>query len=168
MKCFLFLLVFFCSFSAYPQETKAWKKNNDIPSWILKEFSARGLDKRYSIVYRLYPSYLRGDFNGDNKKDVAFFVQENESRKFGIAIIYGKSVQVFRYTITILGAGEKISGLSDDVKDISVWSFAKRSVHSWNTFAVNYDAIQLRVGESVNGLLSWDGKQYSWHPDKTK
>ncbi len=168
MKSLLFFLIILCSCTLHSQDTKNWKRSNDIPRWVQKEFFTRGLDKNYAITYQLYPPYMTGDFNGDRKKDVAFLIQEISTKKSGIAIIHGKKTQVLRYQISIMGAGEKMNGLGDDFKNVSVWSFVKTGVHSWNTMAVNYDAIHLQTKEGKAGLLSWDGRAYQWHPDPKK
>ena len=43
----------------------------DIPEVIDRAFANESLAKKYEISYRMNPFYLRGDFNGDDKIDVA-------------------------------------------------------------------------------------------------
>ena len=60
-------------------------ENKSIPSWVKREFVARGLDHEYAITFQMSPSYIKGDFNGDGRKDYAFLIQEIRTKKFGIA-----------------------------------------------------------------------------------
>jgi hypothetical protein len=55
------------------------------------------------------PFYLRGDFDGDGKIDLAVLVDQRSTGKSGIAIIHG-----VRSKVTILGAGVGIGSGGDD------------------------------------------------------
>jgi len=62
------------------------------------------LAKKYEVSFRLNLFYLRGDFNGDGKIDVAVLVTQRSTGKTGIAIIDGVTNKV-----TILGAGTAVA-----------------------------------------------------------
>ena len=58
------------------------------------------LGDSYHFSSHLNPFYLRGDYNGDGKIDVATLIRENEKRRYGIAIFHEG-----RENPIILGAG---------------------------------------------------------------
>ena len=62
------------------------------------------------------PFYLRGDFKGDGKIDLAVLVKQRSSGKLGIAIIHGGMSKV-----AILGAGLVIGNGDDDFKWKDYW-----------------------------------------------
>lgn len=72
----------------------------DIPEVIDRAIVSGSLAKKYELSHRVTPFYLRGDFNGDGKIDVAVLVKQRSTGKTGIAIINGPTDQV-----TVLGAG---------------------------------------------------------------
>jgi hypothetical protein len=67
----------------------------------VKRAIARGLlAKEYEVSFQVPQFYLRGDFNGDGKIDVAVLAKQRSSGKRGIATIHDETDK-----ITILGAG---------------------------------------------------------------
>jgi hypothetical protein len=88
----------------------------DIPKMIDKAIANESLAKKYELSYRTNPTYLRGDFDGDGKIDVAVLVEERSRRKIGIAIISGVNNKV-----TIFGAGTAIGNGGDDFEWIDSW-----------------------------------------------
>ena len=74
------------------------------------------LAKKYEISYRMNPFYLRGDFNRDDKIDVAILVKQRSTGKIGIAIINGANDKV-----TILRAGTSIGNGGDDFEWMDSW-----------------------------------------------
>ena len=67
---------------------------------IAKAIVNESLAKKYELSYRINPFYLRGDFNGGGKIDVATLVKQRSTGQIGIVIINGANDEV-----TILGAG---------------------------------------------------------------
>jgi hypothetical protein len=76
---------------------------HDIPELIDRAITNGSLAKNYDVSFHVNPFYLREDFNGDGKIDVAALVKQRSTWKVGIAIINGASDK-----ITILGAGNAI------------------------------------------------------------
>ena len=73
---------------------------HDIPEVINRGVTNGLLAKEYELSFRINPFYLRGDFNGDGRTDIAVLVKQRLTRKLGIAIISGATAKV-----TVLGAG---------------------------------------------------------------
>src|SRR5260221_7823000 len=121
MKKLIVLVLFFAS-AAYPQGGGHLIENplKGIPKWVRNEFSAKHLDQRYSIVFRLYPHFLRGDFNGDDKRDVAIQIEETSSGKLGIPIFHTKKVQALSVPVSVLSAGKQVGKARDDFKSTEV------------------------------------------------
>ena len=71
-----------------------------MPDAVKKALTNGTMGKKYDLSFRVKPSFLTGDFNGDGKMDTAVLIKERSTGKIGIAIVYGTTGQV-----TILGAG---------------------------------------------------------------
>src|SRR3989442_6113750 len=98
-----FILLIFLTTTAYSQDKPSpWVKGKIIPRWIRREFSSRRLDTDYEIIMKLYPSYLRGDFNGDGRRDYIIQLKEKHSGKSGFVIFHGKRPQALTIPISIL------------------------------------------------------------------
>jgi hypothetical protein len=169
MKKLIFLLLVLSS-TAFPQGGGRLIENplKGIPKWVRNEFTARHLDQRYSILFRLYPHFLRGDFNGDDKRDVVIQIEETSSGKLGIAIFHTKKVQALYVPVSILGAGKQLGKAGDDFKWVEVWSLYRRpgslTPRKPPMPELEGDAIKLSKRTGKSGLVYWDGKNYSWHP----
>jgi hypothetical protein len=72
----------------------------DMPNEVKRALTNGSAGKEYDLSFRMKPSYLEGDFNGDGKMDVAVLVKERSTGKLGIAIVDGTTEKV-----TLLGAG---------------------------------------------------------------
>ena len=57
-------------------------QSTDIPESIITVFQTAGLDRHYEISSHLKPAYLKGDFDGDRKPDIAILVKEKRDRRF--------------------------------------------------------------------------------------
>ena len=82
---------------------------HDVPETVKRAIANGSLAKDYEVSFRVNPFYLRGDFNGDGKIDLAVLVKQRSTGKLGIAIIHGATDKV-----TILGAGVGIGNGGDD------------------------------------------------------
>ena len=63
----------------------------DVPDAAKKALTNGIIGKNYELLFRMNPSYLEGDFNGDGKIDTAALVKERSTGKPGIAIVHGTS-----------------------------------------------------------------------------
>ena len=167
MKAIL-LLILFSAVTIHAQQTRLIPNPiRKIPKWVRTEFVSRHLDDNYAILYKLFPAYLRSDFNGDGRRDVAVQVQDIRSGKIGIAIFHGKYPQAAFVHVDILGAGNRLGSAGDDFKWIDIWRLHSRTaVYSElketppkNSGGEAFD-LQKRGGKS--GYIYWDGKQYRW------
>ena len=168
IRCLL-VLVLLPFTAVYPQGGGHLIENpiRRIPKWVRTDFEAQHLAQRYSILYRLYPYYLRGDFNGDGKRDAAIQVQEITTGKIGMAVFHTKKPQALSTPVFILGAGKALGTAGDDLKWVDIWSVypkakvAQKFGKEGNALRSG-DAIHVERRDSTGGLLYWDGKKYSW------
>jgi len=151
---------------AITQSEAAWSSAPDviahspeIPKMIDKAIANESFAKKYELSYRMNPSYLRGDFNGDNKIDVAVLVKERSMGKIGIAIISGANNKV-----TILGAGTAIGNGGDDFAWMDSWEiYSKDRIASGTSVPKLYgDALLVSKSEAASALIYWNGKRYAW------
>lgn len=105
------------------------------------------------------PFYLRGDFNGDGKIDVAVLVKQRSTGKVGIAIINGASDKII-----ILGAGTAIGNGGDDFEWMDSWEiYSKdRMANGTSVTKLRGDAVLVRKSEAASALIYWNGKRYVW------
>ena len=89
---------------------------HDIPELINRAVTNGLLAKEYELSFRVNPFYLRSDFNGDRKADIAVLVKQHSTGKLGIAFINGATDN-----ITVVGAGNAIGNGGDDFEWIDSW-----------------------------------------------
>ena len=131
----------------------------DIPEVINRATANGSLAKTYELSYRMNPFYLRGDFNGDGKIDVAVLVKERSTGKIGIAIINGATDKV-----TVVGAGTAIGNGGDDFEWMDSWEmYSKDRVSSGTGIRkLRGDALLVSKSEAASALIYWNGKHYAW------
>ena len=120
------------------------------------------LTKKYEVAFPMNPFYLRGDFNGDGKIDVAVLVKQRSTGKLGIAIVHGGTSEV-----TILGAGTAVGKGGDDFEWMDTWHiYSKTRVASEgdgkNAPHLRGDALLVGKSEAASALIYWNGKRYVW------
>jgi hypothetical protein len=162
---FLFLLIGLST--AYPQGGRLIENPlKDIPKWVRAEISSRRLDEHYTILYRLYPHCIRGDFNGDGKRDAAIQVQERSSGKLGVAIFHAKKAQALHVPVTVLGAGKGIGSAGDDFKWADLWSVRREGstagLRGVTPPEMHGDGLALSKHGGKSGFIYWDGSKYTW------
>ena len=134
----------------------------DVPDAVKKALTNGSPANKYDLFFRINPSYLEGDFNGDGKMDVAVLVKERATGKLGIAIVHGTTGKV-----TILGAGIGIGNGGDDFEWMDSWQgYSKtRAAHASCETSVprlRGDALLVEKSEAASALIYWNGKRYVW------
>jgi hypothetical protein len=132
---------------------------HEIPELIDRAFATGSLAKKYELSYRMSPFYLRGDFDGDRKVDLAALVSERSTGKLGIAIIHGATDMV-----TILGAGTAIGNGGDDFEWMDSWEIYSKDQVAKGTSVpkLHGDALLMSKSEAASALIYWNGKRYVW------
>jgi len=151
-----------CSF-AFANEYEDWLQNLNVPIWVRNTFQKSALNKKYVYIFRINPMYLRGDFNGDNKPDVAILVKEKSSKKFGIIVIHFGSNDYF-----VLGAGEKIGNGGDNFHWMTNWAVKRKEEFGQKADDkpsphLKAESIYVEKAESASGIIHWNGTTYSWY-----
>ena len=134
----------------------------NVPDAVKKALTNGSSGKEYDLSFRINPSYLEGDFNGDGKMDVAVLVKERATEKLGIAIVHGTTGKV-----TILGAGIGIGNGGDDFEWMDSWqvySKARAASAAGETKlpGLRGDALLVEKSEAASALIYWNGKRYVW------
>jgi hypothetical protein len=131
----------------------------NVPDKVKKALTNGSTGKTYDLSFHVNPSYLKGDFDGDDKMDAAVLVKERSTGKLGIAIVHGTTGKV-----TILGAGIGIGNGSDDFEWMDSWQvYSKTRVASEiNVPQLRGDALLVEKSEAANALIYWNGKRYVW------
>jgi hypothetical protein len=135
---------------------------HDIPEMIEKAIVQGPLAKDYDVSFRVNPFYLRGDFDGDRKIDVAVLVKQRSTGKLGIAVIHSGKDKVI-----ILGAGISIGNGGDDFEWMDSWQlYPKDRVVPGAGEAIvprlHGEALLVGKSEAASALIYWNGKRYVW------
>ena len=164
----LLLLVLLFMFSIGYSQTAT------LPTWFSDTFKSKGLDRKYTIVPFLKPSFLQADFNGDAIQDVAALVVEKATKRKGILLVYGKTNEYF-----LFGAGTPFGNGGKDFKWADKWSLYTKKTASETQFdeatgdILGSKKIKLvRPGILIEdyedgaalagGIIYWNGKKYIW------
>jgi hypothetical protein len=147
---------------ASSQAPDAATELNNIPEAVERAITKGSLAKDYDVSFRVNPFYLRGDFNGDGKIDVAVLVKQRSTGKLGIAIIHSAMDKV-----TILGAGISIGNGGDDFEWMDSWQvYPKDRVIPGGGEAIvprlHGEALLVGKSEAASALIYWNGKRYVW------
>jgi len=134
----------------------------DVPDAVKKALTNGSPGKEYDLSFRISPSYLEGDFNGDGKMDVAVLVKERSTGKLGIAIVHSPTGKV-----TILGAGVGVGNGGDNFEWMDSWQvYSKtRAGHASDETSaprLRGDALLVEKSEAASALIYWNGKRYVW------
>jgi hypothetical protein len=105
------------------------------------------------------PFYLRGDFNGDGKIDIAALVKQRSTGKVEIAIIHGATDKVI-----VLGAGTAVDNGGDDFEWMDSWEICSKDRMDSGTSVpkLRGDALLVSKSEAASALIYWNGKRYVW------
>lgn len=135
----------------------------NIPSLLHRVFREQQLEADYDFSFRINPCYLRGDFNGDGRLDLAVLIRQRSSDKGGIAIVHGGSDRVF-----VLAAGNAMRGNWDDMRSLDVWGVYRRGTVSGGVGGgeppvLKGEAILMGKSEASSLLVFWTGTAYDWY-----
>lgn len=143
-----------------PQEApERW----NTPEWVLTLVEKKQFDKKYRLSHHLNPYYLRGDFNGDGRADIAVLVERLADGKQGIAIFHaGESL------IRVVGAGFPLGPGGDDFSWMDVWQVypkgpVEQGVEEADPPTLRGEALWVEKSESASAIIYWDGKKYAWY-----
>jgi hypothetical protein len=130
----------------------------EIPEIINRAIANGSLAKEYELSLHMNPFYLRGDFNGDDKTDIAVLIKQRSSGKLGIAIVNRATDRV-----TILGAGTAIGNGGDDFGWMDSWEIQSKDRPTGGASVPKRgDALLVSKSEAASGLIYWTGKRYAW------
>ena len=132
---------------------------DDLSETVKRALANGAFARDYDISSRVNPSFLHGDFDGDGIMDVAAFVKQRSTGKFGIAIVHGANNKV-----TILGAGTAIGNGGDNFEWMDSWEIYSKDRATKGTSApkLRGDAILVSKSEAASALIYWNGKRYVW------
>jgi hypothetical protein len=133
-----------------------------IPESVTRLFRSTGLDRQYDFSSHLKPSFLRGDFDGDGKPDIAMLVKQRKSGMIGIAVCHSSTNQ-----IQLIGAGTEVGNGGDNFDWMDIWNVtpkasAARRVGKAAAALLKGDALHVEKSESASALIYWNGKKYVW------
>lgn len=172
MKNLLFsiLIIFFCNpTKAQDIEFENFDLRQSLPDWFIYCTEQIKCGKSLVVTGKLNPFYLESDFNGDDVLDIALCVQEKETKKNGILIIHGKTLETF-----IIGAGNKFAHVGDDFKFLEIWKLYRERIVAVTTFTedgdilgaeevqIENDAISVSSSESPSNIIAWQNDKYVW------
>jgi hypothetical protein len=168
MKKFLLCLLFAPAFLNAQSGHIIPNPLKDVPPWVRNIFTSQHLNEKYTIIYQRYPILLKGDFNGDGRKDVVLQIQESISGKNGIAIFHQRGPQALGTYVVIFGAGKSIDHSPNNFKDMTLWSRIPRNKISAEAVhpplpTIKGDIIRLQTTGGKTAFIYWNGKQYIWY-----
>lgn len=133
------------------------------PQWVMELVEKKQFDRTYRFITRLNPYYLRGDFNGDGRPDIAVLIERLSDKKQGIAIFHFGDP-----TIRVVGAGRVLNNGVDDFSWMDVW-------HVWPKMPVGQgveegpppklrgEALWVEKSEAASAIVYWNGQKYVWY-----
>jgi hypothetical protein len=142
-----------------PEAPAATAPLGDIPESVKRAIANGAFAKNYDVSFHMNPFYLRGDFSGDRKTDVAVLVKQRSTGKLGIAIINDVTDNV-----TVLGAGTAIGNGGDNFDWMDSWEiYSKDRVASKTSVPkLHGNALLVSKSEAASALIYWNGKRYVW------
>lgn len=167
MKFYLIFIIFMGANVAYAQtdeEYRDWVQKQNIPIDVHRAFRLKNLYETYKISFHINPFYLRGDFNGDSKSDIAILIEEIKSGKKGLAIYNHGSDSIF-----IIGAGIPFyDGRADDFRHIDIWTVYEkakvgRGMDEGEPPILVGEAILIEKSETSSVLIYWNKNKYDWY-----
>jgi hypothetical protein len=115
----------------------------------------------YKVSGRVNPFYLRGDFRGDGKPEVAVLITATATGEKGLAVCAGGPAKP-----VILGAGSIFHQMKDlgfDAWHVYPKGVVHKGVEAGPPPVLRGEALLLEWSESASGLVYWDGKTFRWY-----
>ena len=135
--------------------------SGNIPQSVKELFKTSGFEKRFDFSSNLKPSYLKGDFDGDGKPDVAVLVKQKAGGKIGIALCHSSTKKIL-----IIGAGTTIGNGGDNFDWMDIWKVVPKAAAAKRlgraAGALKGDALHVEKSESASALIYWNGTKYVW------
>ena len=139
-----------------------WQEQQNLPAWAASIVGEKRFASTYALSTRINPYFLQGDFNGDNRLDLAVLIEHREAAQQGIAILHAGTPNAI-----VVGAGRAIGNGGPDFSWLDAWSIYVRNpvppdTRGQNSPALRGDALLVQKLESASALLYWDGAAYRW------
>jgi len=119
------------------------------------------MDSIYRFSFRINPSYLRGDFDGDGGTDVVALITNKAKAYGGFAIFSAKKAKVF-----IVGA----DSVRSDFNRMDVWGVLPKELESrLDIKGAQGEVIYvLRTESEGGGHIYWSGQSFLWRKRSSK
>jgi hypothetical protein len=115
---------------------------------------------KYKVSGRINPFYLRGDFRGNSKPEVAVLITTIATGEKGVAVCGAATKPV------TLGAGSTFHEMKDlgfDAWHVYPRGPVHKGVEAGAPPVLRGEAMILEWSESASGLVYWDGKTFRWY-----
>jgi hypothetical protein len=134
-----------------------WQELQNLPPWAGTILGEQRFASTYALTTRINPYFLQGDFNGDDRLDIAVLIEHKRTAQHGIAIVHAGSMSPI-----VVGAGREIGNGGTDFSWLDAWSVEARDTRGKSAPALRGDALLVQKLESASGLIYWDGRTYQW------
>lgn len=129
--------------------------------WAASSWQALEKTRSLRISKRLNPYVWRGDFDGDDRPDLALLVVDEASGKEGIAFLLHRGAPV------VIGAGREFGNGGDDFSWIAVWSVEDRGTRHGNfrgeVVNLRADGLMVAREPAASALIHFSNGQPAWH-----
>jgi hypothetical protein len=124
---------------------------------------SKKLNEKYTPSDHINPFFLSGDFDGDNRTDIAILIKDKKAKATGIMIIHWKN-----RAILIFGAGNPNLNYGLNFDWMDMWTLYPRgktlkSFHEDYRPTLRGDALHIGKSESASAAIFWNGKKYIWY-----
>ena len=131
-----------------------------LPSWAIEKMTTANTFATHQVTDFINPFYLEGDFNADEKVDIAILLDEIKTHKKGIIIVHSDND-----TPVMFGAGTKTENGSDDYSWMDIWKVYRDEkcppgIGKTKSIFLISDGIWIAKSESSSALIYWTGKAY--------
>lgn len=130
---------------------------------VLFLISIAAFANRFQIRKNCYikPCEYKGDFDGDNRTDLAVLITNKDGKK-GIEISFANKKTAF------IGAGEPIGNGGATFDWMERWTLHKKKIEQGATESKKPptpkgDSLLLEKINSASGLVYWDGFKFQWY-----